>query len=94
MRGLAPGARDRRFFGHVISSLGVAVRLDWAWLFRLRQTAEEGRASGLRRCPDDLPVFRLQHYSARHTGASAYGYPILCQSVTTRLTIVGAGRDA
>jgi hypothetical protein len=73
--------------------VGVAVRLNWAWLFRVRQTAEDGRATGLRRCPNDLPVFRFQHYSARHAGASAYCYPILCQDVTARLTGVG-GRDA
>src|SRR5204862_1025221 len=82
------------FFGHVISSLGFAVRLNRAWLFRVRQTAEEGRATGLRRCPNDLPVFRFQHYSARHTRTSDYCYPILCHNVTASLIIVGAGREA
>src|SRR5947207_14284871 len=82
---LSPPAQLLRyalFFGHVISSLGFAVRLNRAWLFRVRQTAEEGRATGLRRCPNDLPVFRFQHYSARHTRTSAYCHPILCQNVT------------
>jgi hypothetical protein len=80
--------------GHVISSLGVAVRVNWAWLFRVRQTAEDGSATGLRRCPNDLPVFRFKHYAARHSGSDAYCYSILCQNVTARLTIVVAGRDA
>jgi hypothetical protein len=74
---------------YVSSSLGVGVRLNRAWLFRVRQTAEENRATGVRYRPDDLPVFHSQHYSAGHSGASAYCHPILCQNVTARLTIVG-----
>ena len=86
----------RRFtnaFGHVISSLGVAIRLNWAWLFCVRKTTEDGRATGLRRCPNDLPVFRFQHYSARHTGSGAYCYSIFFQNVRARLTIVGGVRE-
>ena len=79
--------------GHFIFSLGVAVRVNWAWLFRLRQTAEDSRAAGLRRCPDDLPVFRVEHRAARHTGAGDYCYSILCQNVTARLTIVAGVRE-
>jgi hypothetical protein len=79
--------------GHFISTLGVAVRVNWAWLFRLRQTAEDSRAAGLRRCPNDLPVFRVKHRAARHAGTRAYCYSILCQNVTARLTIAGGVRE-
>jgi hypothetical protein len=73
--------------------MGVAIRLNWAWLLRIRQTAEDGRATALRHCLNDLPIFCLEHYSARHTGSGAYRYSILCQNVTARLTIVGGVRD-
>jgi hypothetical protein len=85
------GALDR--IGHVISSLGVAVRLHWAWLFRVRQTPEDGRATGMRHCPNDLPVFRSQQYFARRAGSGAHRYSILRQNVTARLTIVGGDRE-
>ena len=83
-----------RRLGHVISSLGGAVRLNWAWFLRVWQKAEEGCATGLRPYPDNLPVFRFQHCSARHAGSRAYRYSILCPTVTVRLTIVGGSRDA
>src|SRR5205807_10160000 len=47
--------------------------------------------TGLRRCPNGLPVFRFQHYSARHTRTSAYCYPILCQNVTVLDILVTVG---
>ena len=80
--------------GHVISSLGFAVRVNWTRLFRVWQTAEDGRATGLRRCLNDLPVFRFKHYAARDTGCGAHCYSILCQNVTARLTIVGGVRGS
>ena len=92
--GSRPPTFTVRRFGHVIPSLGVAIRLDWAWLLRVRQKAEEGCATGLRPYPDDLSVFRFQHCSARHAGDCPHCYSILCPNVTARLTIVGGVRDA
>src|ERR1700730_2617504 len=68
--------------GHVISFLGFALRLNWAWLFRVRKKAEDGRAVGLWPGFNDFSVFRVQHYSARHIGNRAYCYSILRQNVT------------
>src|ERR1700730_14256601 len=68
--------------GHVISFLGFALRLNWAWLFRVRKKAEDGRAVGLWPGFDDFSVFRVQHHSARHNRNRAYCYSILRQTVT------------
>ena len=61
--------------------MGFALRLNRAWLFRVRQTAEDGRAAGLWSGFNDLSVFRLQYYSAHHIGNRAYRYSLLRQNV-------------
>jgi hypothetical protein len=68
-----------RSSGHLVASLGLAIRVNRDWLPHLRPKTGGGCTIGLRLGFNDLSLFRIRHYSARHSRNYAYCYSLFRQ---------------
>jgi len=68
-----------RSSGHLVASLGLAIRLNRDWLPHLRPKTGGGCTLGLRLGFNDLSLFRIRHYSAHHSRNYAYCYSLFRQ---------------
>jgi len=68
-----------RSIGHLVASLGLAIRLNRDWLPHLRPKTGGGCTIGLRLGINDLSLFRIRHYSAHHSGNYANRYSLFRQ---------------
>jgi hypothetical protein len=69
-------------FERVMAPVGTVVRLDWARLLRIRQTATSGRATIVRISLDGLPVLHLKQHSACHRWDNAHRRSVLRQTLS------------
>jgi hypothetical protein len=68
-----------RSIGHLVASLGLAIRLNRDWLLHLRPKTGGGCTIGLRLGFNDLSLFRIRHYSAHRSRNYVYCYSLFRQ---------------
>jgi hypothetical protein len=71
-----------RSIGHLVASLGLAIRLNRDWLLHLRPKTGGGCTIGLRLGFNDLSLFRIRHYSAHYGRHRACCYSLFHQALS------------